>query len=318
MARIQVASNQRFLGADLGAETLKLVELLRLDGQWQIQRRCRLEHGKEPQLLLNRLYREWNAVALAGAALTGRLGRQFSMARVPLQQAQSRAFRFLYPNTAGTLVSVGSHGFSVLEVRSNGREVFRENSRCSQGTGNFLRQLTERFSLTVEEASALCADVEHAAALSGRCPVILKTDMTHLANKGGNRAEILAGLFDAVCENVLNLIKPGLQPRSGRIDRRGEPVAACATDIPRPAGEVRLRSARARRGRPVLGSAGRGVAGRRTIVTGTRRGATVCRPEWRGARTDATAGRVSGPGATYADAALGDAQRICSRPDPRP
>jgi activator of 2-hydroxyglutaryl-CoA dehydratase len=51
-----------------------------------------------------------------------------------------------------------------------------------------------------------------AASLSGRCPVILKTDMTHLANKGENRAQILAGLFDAVCENVLVLVKPGISP----------------------------------------------------------------------------------------------------------
>ena len=206
------APSQRVLGVDAGAETLKLVELATVDGQWKVQRRYRVEHGKEPHTLLDRLYREWGAAAFTGAALTGRMGRQFSLARVPLQQAQSRAFRFHYPKMSGTLVSIGSHGFSVLEVRANGREVFRENSRCSQGTGNFLRQLTGRFSLAVEEASALCADVEHAATLSGRCPVILKTDMTHLANKGENRAEILAGLFDAVCENVLNLIKPGISP----------------------------------------------------------------------------------------------------------
>ena len=203
---------QRFLGIDAGAESLKLVELSKMDGQWRIVRRSRIDHRKEPQPLLQRLYSEWGGATMAGAALTGRLGRQFGFSRVPLQQAQSRAFRFYFPNTTGTLVSVGSHGFSVLEMRANGREVFRENSRCSQGTGNFLRQLTERFSLTVEEAGHLCADVEKAAALSGRCPVILKTDMTHLANKGENRAEILAGLFDAVCENVLNLIKPGISP----------------------------------------------------------------------------------------------------------
>ena len=134
------------------------------------------------------------------------------LTHVPIQQAQSRAFHFFHPDAAGTLVSVGSHGFSVLEVHSNGRESFRENSRCSQGTGNFLRQLTGRFSLSVEDASALCTAVEHPATLSGRCPVILKSDMTHLANKGESRAEILAGLFDAVCENVLNLVKPGRSP----------------------------------------------------------------------------------------------------------
>jgi len=43
--------------------------------------------------------------------------------------------------------------------------------------------------------------------------VILKTDMTHLANKGERREQILAGLFDAVCENVQALIKPRLGPK---------------------------------------------------------------------------------------------------------
>ena len=36
MAGKQVSSNQRFLGVDLGAETLKLVELARVDGQWLV------------------------------------------------------------------------------------------------------------------------------------------------------------------------------------------------------------------------------------------------------------------------------------------
>jgi activator of 2-hydroxyglutaryl-CoA dehydratase/predicted nucleotide-binding protein (sugar kinase/HSP70/actin superfamily) len=97
-------------------------------------------------------------------------------------------------------------------LRAGGLEVLRENSRCSQGTGNFLRQLCERFELTPAQASELCADVEKSAPLSGRCPVILKTDMTHLANKGENREAILAGLFDAVCENVMVLVKPGVSP----------------------------------------------------------------------------------------------------------
>ena len=205
-------ATERFLGVDIGAETLKLVELQRKGGRFHIQRTCRVDHGKDPQSAFDRVYREWDGETLDGAASTGCLSKQFALTHVPIQQAQSRAFHFFHPDAAGTLVSVGSHGFSVLEVHSNGREAFRENSRCSQGTGNFLRQLTGRFSLSVEDASALCTAVEHPATLSGRCPVILKSDMTHLANKGENRAEILAGLFDAVCENVLNLVKPGRSP----------------------------------------------------------------------------------------------------------
>ena len=203
---------ERFMGIDVGAETIKVVELLRDGATLRCGRRQIVEHGKEPGRCLLNLLPDWDWPAVQGAAVSGRMSRSIHLPRVPTKQAQSRAYRFLVDREPATLVSIGSHGFSVLELRPHGVEVFRENSRCSQGTGNFLRQLIERFSLTLEEACELCADVDQPAPLSGRCPVILKTDMTHLANKGEDRARILAGLFDAVCENVLVLIKPGISP----------------------------------------------------------------------------------------------------------
>jgi predicted CoA-substrate-specific enzyme activase len=205
----------RFIGIDVGAETVKLVELLRDSAGLRIGRRQILEHGKAPGPALLEALRGWDWDSAQGAAVSGRFAGQIKLPRIPAKQAQLRGYRFFFRQEPATVVNIGSHGFSVLEVRANGVSVFRENSRCSQGTGNFLRQLVERFSLTVPEASALCAEVTNPAPLSGRCPVILKTDMTHLANKGEDRARILAGLFDAVCENVLVLLKPGLSP--GRV-----------------------------------------------------------------------------------------------------
>jgi predicted CoA-substrate-specific enzyme activase len=202
----------RFIGIDAGAETIKLIELAADAGQRVWTRQRIIEHGKHPGPALLRLLEDWDWASVSGAAVTGRLSRMFNLPQIPTKQAQARGYSFLFGDQPATIVSVGSRGFSVLALRPNGVQVFRENSRCSQGTGNFLRQLVERFSLGIEEASELCADVERAAPLSGRCPVILKTDMTHLANKGENRAQILAGLFDAVSENVISLIKPGLNP----------------------------------------------------------------------------------------------------------
>ena len=204
--------NHRYIGVDLGAETIKVVELTRIDGTLTWTRREILEHHKEPGLLVTKLLQQWNWDGVEGASVTGRLSRQIHLPKVPVKQAQVAGYRFGVGEHPGTVVSIGSHGFSVLELRANGVEVFRENSRCSQGTGNFLRQLIERFSLTIEQAGELCATVDRSAPLSGRCPVILKTDMTHLANKGEDRARILAGLFDAVCENVMVLLKPGRSP----------------------------------------------------------------------------------------------------------
>jgi predicted CoA-substrate-specific enzyme activase len=203
----------RFLGIDVGAETIKLAELVREGNDLRWTRRRLVEHGKEPTIVLPQLLKDWDWDTLQGAAASGRFSKQVSLPRVPTKQAQARAFRYLADSEPATLVSIGSHGFSVLELRPSQVEVFRENSRCSQGTGNFLRQLVERFSLTIEQASAMADAVDKAAALSGRCPVILKSDMTHLANKGEDRGRILAGLFDAVCENVLVLLKPELSPR---------------------------------------------------------------------------------------------------------
>jgi len=205
-------AGERFLGLDIGAETIKLVEVIRHGPDVHVGGREILEHGKKPGPALLEALRHWGWETVAGAAVSGRFAPQVRLPRIPAKQAQLRAYRHRFGQEPATIVNIGSHGFSVFEWRGNGLSFFRENSRCSQGTGNFLRQLVERFSLTVEEASLLCADVSNPAPLSGRCPVILKTDMTHLANKGEDRARILAGLFDAVCENVLVLIKPCVSP----------------------------------------------------------------------------------------------------------
>jgi len=204
---------RRFIGIDVGAETLKLVELAEDAGELRWVRRELREHHKEPARALPELLAQIDWSGVDGATICGRLGRSFALDRIPEKQARVAGYRHLYPDGGpATLVAIGNHGFSVLEIREGSLEVFRENSRCSQGTGNFLRQLVERFGLTIEAASELCAEVEDPAPLSGRCPVILKTDMTHLANQGQSQPRILAGLYDAVCENVQVLIKPQLSP----------------------------------------------------------------------------------------------------------
>ena len=203
----------RYLGIDMGAETLKVAEIVQEDdGTLRWGQRVLVEHHKDPTTALLTALAPLRWESVEGAAITGRIARQVDLPRIPEKQARRSGVRFLKGTEPITVVSIGAHGFSVLELRGDSPDVFRENSRCSQGTGNFLRQLTERFNLTVEEASVLAEGVEDPAPLSGRCPVILKTDMTHLANHGYARERILAGLYDAVAENAQVLIKPRLSP----------------------------------------------------------------------------------------------------------
>ncbi|MBN1655155.1 MAG: CoA activase [Deltaproteobacteria bacterium] len=204
--------NQRCLGIDIGAETIKVVELESDEGQLVPVRRAHVEHRKEPESSLKEILRQWDLGQIQAAAVTGRLSRAVDLPRIPHKQALYAGFRHFFRQPSATVVSIGSHGFAVLEIRKGGGLVFRENNRCSQGTGNFLRQLVERFDLSIEEASELVAGVEKSLLLSSRCPVILKSDITHLANKGEKREEIMAGLFDAICDNVQAMIKPRVSP----------------------------------------------------------------------------------------------------------
>jgi predicted CoA-substrate-specific enzyme activase len=203
---------ERFVGIDVGAEAIKLAEVAREGEGLRLIRHALVPHGKEPGPRLLDLLRVWDWDSVSGAVATGRLGRQLAVERIPTKQALLYGFRFLYGEEPATVVNIGSRGFSVLEIRAAGDPAYRESSRCAQGTGNFLRQLVERFGLGVEEAAALTEGVAEAAPLSGRCPVILKTDMTHLANKGERQERILAGLLDAIAESAEVLVKPRRSP----------------------------------------------------------------------------------------------------------
>jgi predicted CoA-substrate-specific enzyme activase len=201
-----------FVGIDLGSETTRVVEVER-DGEGvHVLRRHAEPHGKQPGAGLRTFLAQLDWPSVRGAAATGRLARLLQLPRVPVKQAQLRACRFLFPATPVTLVSIGARGFSVLSWKPGGAHGWRENGRCAQGTGNFLGQLTGRLGLSVEAADRLAESVESPLALSGRCPVILKSDLTHLASGGQDRDRLLAGLFDAIAANVLASMPRGGPP----------------------------------------------------------------------------------------------------------
>ncbi len=205
----------RFIGFDVGAEYLKAAEIRIGDGGARCGRTWEADHGKDPAGAIARLLPqlEWEEVAAAG--VTGRMAPALDLPRIPLKAVLAAGLQLLHPGQADmTVVSIGAQGFFVAEVVGGHVRSLRENSRCSQGTGNFLRQLVERFGLSVAEADRLCEGIAEPCPLSGRCPVILKTDMTHLANRGEGRDRILAGLYDAVCENVQTLVRWQESPRA--------------------------------------------------------------------------------------------------------
>jgi activator of 2-hydroxyglutaryl-CoA dehydratase/predicted nucleotide-binding protein (sugar kinase/HSP70/actin superfamily) len=227
---------RRAVGIDLGSTTVKAVVVqASLDawgeGEILVVDKRAMGHDKDPRKAVASLLHGIDLDRIHAIAATGRLSRVLRANQVPAKAALRQGVRFVHPELDGvTVLSIGAHGFCVLELGAGGEDWFQQNSRCSQGTGNFLSQLVQRFGLDVDEAAELCEDEPDPAPLSGRCPVILKTDMTHLANKGESKSRILAGLYDAVCENVVTLLRPRIAPpdvvlvggvaRSARVRRK--------------------------------------------------------------------------------------------------
>jgi predicted CoA-substrate-specific enzyme activase len=201
------------LGIDVGAESVKVALVEQQPGQLRIVLTHERPHQKQPEPVLRQVIADLGLAKVGRVAVTGRLHQLVRAPAVPSKAALRRGARVLRPELDRmTVLTIGAQGFSVLELSGSAQEHYQQNSRCSQGTGNFLTQLVERFDLSIEQASVLCESVTDPCALSGRCPVILKTDMTHLANKGEDKRRILAGLYDAVCENVVALLRPRLGP----------------------------------------------------------------------------------------------------------
>ncbi len=108
---------QKYVGIDVGAETVKIA-VLTVDGterRWT--HRDLVEHHRQPGPHLMRVLLSLDWENVTGAAVTGRLSRQVELPRIPVKQAQAAGHRFLHADESATIVSIGSHGFSVLELR---------------------------------------------------------------------------------------------------------------------------------------------------------------------------------------------------------
>ena len=204
--------NNLFAGVDVGAETIKYVVIDASD--LKIVETGSFEHHKCLAQCLEKVFESLKSCGAERVAVCGRFANHMQIRHYPKRAVQTRGLAHQFGDKPLTYVTIGCNGFSVLERRGNGADIFRENARCSQGTGNFLRQLVERFDMDLPQSDRLCENEDNACALSGRCPVILKTDMTHLANRGEAQSRILAGVYDAICQNVEALIKTAICPRT--------------------------------------------------------------------------------------------------------
>lgn len=127
---------------------------------------------------------------------------------IPEQAAEEEASKILYPNLSSfNIIRLGGNGFSIL-THKDGKFSYHANDKCSSGTGTAIDRLCYgRFGLTANEACELAEKAKNPPKIAARCSVFIKSEITHLANHGMAKEEILASYFNGIVLNILGLLK---------------------------------------------------------------------------------------------------------------
>jgi predicted CoA-substrate-specific enzyme activase len=201
---------QIFLGADLGSVTTSLA-LAEVDADGRMgppQTSC-VRHAGDPLRPLLDLYAGLELRRLAGVVATGVHGDRLAppvTAGLPEEVALEAAARRLLPwRGSAAVVRIGGGGFSVLARTGDEVWTYEANDRCSAGTGQAAERLCERFGCSLGDAAELAMASPDGVALTARCAVFAKSELTHFANQGADHGRLFRGYFEAVAQTVVGL-----------------------------------------------------------------------------------------------------------------
>jgi len=198
------------IGADLGTVTTSLAVAAWLeDAGPGTPRTASARHRGRPLEPLLEVCRRLGPERIAGVVACGVHGDRLRSPVVPglpeevaLEQA---AERLLPWDGAAAVVRIGGGGFAVLSRSAEGTWAYEKNDRCSAGTGQAAERLCDRFGCSLDEAVDLALGSSQGVALTARCAVFAKSELTHFANQGEDHGRLFRGYFEALAENVLAL-----------------------------------------------------------------------------------------------------------------
>lgn len=205
--------DDRVAGCDLGKSTLKLaVGALGDAGDVSPILTRIVEHGGQPLDAFRALYREEALSSCVAIAATGVHAEELSapVARLP-ERACLEAALAARPELRGPLnvVSIGARGYSVLTRDDTGRFRYLENDKCSSGTGETMVKIAGRFGVDIAEADRMACEASETIAITARCSVFAKSEMTHFGNQGRPADALFRGYFRAVATYACALLERG-------------------------------------------------------------------------------------------------------------
>ena len=138
----------------------------------------------------------------------------YGASRVPFpsQQAselscQGVGTSYLFPSVR-TIVEVGGQASKVVKVNKEGRVTdFAVSERCAAGSGRFLQVIARVLGVELEDIGELSLKSNNKVKFSTSCAVFAETETISRIAEGASKADILAGLHEAMASKILNLLQ---------------------------------------------------------------------------------------------------------------
>jgi activator of 2-hydroxyglutaryl-CoA dehydratase/predicted nucleotide-binding protein (sugar kinase/HSP70/actin superfamily) len=208
---------KRIAGVDLGKSALKGVVLeVAADGGVRVASRSVVEHAGEPLAAFVQWYEQARIGECVGLGATGLYGSELLppvSAALPEDACLEAALDAMPQlGRALNLVSVGARGYSVLTRDAEGRTRCLENDKCSAGTGETIVRNAARFGLDIETADLVASRATGAIPITARCSVFAKSELTHFANQGRPRDQLMRGYLDSIARYVAAMLDKARVP----------------------------------------------------------------------------------------------------------
>lgn len=137
----------------------------------------------------------------------------YGRARVPFSHAQvteitchAWGIKHLFPDI-GTIIDIGGQDSKVIYIDREGQVInFVMNDKCAAGTGRFLEVMVEALELSLEEMGEIWRYSTKEVEVSSICTVFAETEVISLLALGQDRADIVAGIFNAIARRIAGLV----------------------------------------------------------------------------------------------------------------
>lgn len=114
-----------------------------------------------------------------------------------------------------TVIDIGGQDAKVIRVdRKGALENFAMNDKCAAGAGHFLEFMCRTLDISLEELGPLALRARKTIRMSSRCSVFNETEVLHNLQRGVPRADLAAGVCDAMADRVAALVRRiGIMPQ---------------------------------------------------------------------------------------------------------